>query len=82
MIGDRAIMSDANLTRLESANCNYIVAFPLRKLSQAQQTVILDRSRYSKITTDDEISHYFILELGICFYSIKKLIAINRVTEK
>ena len=64
VIGDRAMMSDSNLAQLESAHCDYIVAFPLRKLSKAQQAVILDRSRYSEITTDDEISRYFMLEFG------------------
>ena len=64
VIGDRAMMSDSNLTQLESTCCDYIVAFPLRKLSKAQQAVVLDRSRYKPITTDEEISRYCTLEIG------------------
>jgi transposase len=64
VVGDRAMMSDANLTQLESANYDYIVAFPLRKLSKEQQKVILDRSKYKAVATDEEISRYYTLELG------------------
>ncbi len=63
VIGDRAMMSDTNLTQLESAHCDYIIAFPLRKLSKVQQAIVLDRSKYDPITTDDEISCYYTLEV-------------------
>lgn len=63
IIGDRAMMSDSNLKQLESAGCNYIVAFPLRKLAKTQQAVVLDQSKYKQITADDEISRYRLLEI-------------------
>ena len=64
VIGDRAMMSDANLTKLESASCDYIVAFPLRKLSKTKQTAVLDRSRYKKIINNDEINYCYTLAYG------------------
>jgi len=64
VIGDRAMMSDANLSQLESAGFHYIVAFPLRKLSKANQALVLDQSNYKENTSDDEISRYRIIKLG------------------
>jgi transposase len=76
VIGDRAMMSDANLSQLESAGFHYIVAFPLRKLSKANQAVVLDQSKYKEMRTDNEISRYRMIELGhrtLCVsYSLKR----------
>lgn len=63
VIGDRAMMSAANLTQLELANYDYIVAFPLRKLSKEQQKNIFDNNKYKTITTDEEISRYQTLDI-------------------
>lgn len=63
VVGDRAMMSDANLSQLESAGFHYIVAFPLRKLSKANQACVLDRSQYKEANEDKEISSYRIIEL-------------------
>lgn len=69
VIGDRAMMSEANLEQLELAGFQYIVAFPLRKLAKLQQEPILDRNSYVN-TTDDEISKYRIIELGKRFLCV------------
>jgi transposase len=76
VIGDRAMMSDSNLSQLESAGFYYIIAFPLRKLSKAQQALVLDKANYKDNPLDDEISRYRIIELGnrsLCVsYSAKR----------
>lgn len=76
VVGDRAMMSDANLMQLESAGFEYVVAFPLRKLSKAYQALVLDKSSYQENIGDDEISQYRIIELEgrqLCIsYSAKR----------
>lgn len=62
VIGDRAMMSEENLTALESAGFYYIVAFPLRKLSQKDQVFVLDLASYTPAHFEDEISSYKIIE--------------------
>ena len=62
VIGDRAMMSEANLCLLESSGFNYIVAFPLRKLSQENQAQVLDESHYQTISDDSEITRFRVLE--------------------
>jgi transposase len=62
VIGDRAMMSEANLSMLESAGFYYVVAFPLRKLPQKEQVSILNLSSYTAIHSDNEISSYKIIE--------------------
>lgn len=62
VIGDRAMMSEANLLALESAGFSYIIAFPLRKLSKETQTVVLNSSTYQTILDDTEISRFKALE--------------------
>lgn len=69
VIGDRAMMSEANLEQLELAGFQYIVAFPLRKLSKSQQELILDRAGYIN-ATDDEISNYRIIALDKRFLCV------------
>ncbi len=76
VIGDRAMMSDSNLSQLESAGFYYIVAFPLRKLSKVHQALVLDKSNYKENMLDNEISCYRIIKLGnrsLCVtYSTKR----------
>lgn len=76
IIGDRAMMSDANLTQLEAAGFHYIVAFPLRKLSKANQTLVLDQSQYQENSRNDDINRYRIIKLenrSLCIsYSAKR----------
>jgi len=62
VIGDRAMMSEANLSALEAAEFDYIVAFPLRKLSQREQALILDIDSYTVANSDSEINCYKITE--------------------
>lgn len=62
IIGDRAMMSEENLSALESAGFYYVVAFPLRKLPQKEQASLLDRSSYTTTHSDNEISCYKIIE--------------------
>jgi hypothetical protein len=63
VIGDRAMMSDANLSALESAGYHYIVAFPLQKLSKEKQKLILDKTEYVENKSNDEINRYRIIDL-------------------
>jgi len=62
VIGDRAMMSEDNLSALEAAGFYYVVAFPLRKLSKKEQLPILDVGSYTAINSDNEISSYKITE--------------------
>lgn len=62
VIGDRAMMSEVNLSALESAGFYYVVAFPLRKLSQKDQASILSLESYTSTSSDEEISSYKIIE--------------------
>ena len=86
IVGDRAMMSNANLTQLESANYDYVVAFPLRKLSKEQQKIVLDCNKYKVVTTDEEISRYQTLNLGdryLCVsYSEKRAIKDQKDRER
>lgn len=76
VIGDRAMMSEENLSALEAAGFYYVVAYPLRKLSQKEQDSILDRGSYIATQTDNEISCYKITEKNnrriIATYSKKR----------
>jgi transposase len=63
IIGDRAMMSDANLSALELAGYRYVIAFPLRKLSKEKQKLILDKTGYTENKADDEINCYRIIDL-------------------
>jgi hypothetical protein len=76
VIGDRAMMSEENLSALESAGFYYIVAFPLRKLSQKDQMLIIDKNSYTSISSDNEINSYKVIKRGhrkiISTYSIKR----------
>jgi transposase len=76
IIGDRAMMSNANLSELEAAGYHYIVAFPLRKLSKANQTLVLEQARYKESTITNDINRYQVIELGnrsLCItYSAKR----------
>jgi transposase len=56
------MMSEENLSALESAGFYYVVAFPLRKSSQKEQASILDISSYSAINSDPEIDCYKVIE--------------------
>lgn len=62
VIGDRAMMSEENLSELEAAGFYYVVAFPLRKLPQKEQIPLLDINSYTAIHADSEISQYKITE--------------------
>lgn len=62
VIGDRAMMSEENLSALEAAGFYYVVAFPLRKLSKKEQITILDIGSYTPVNSDNEISYYKITE--------------------
>jgi transposase len=62
IIGDRAMMSEENLSALEAVGFYYVVAFPLRKLSKKDQALILDRDSYIATCSDIEISSYKIIE--------------------
>jgi transposase len=62
VIGDRAMMSEVNLSALESAGFYYVVAFPLRKLSQKDQASILNLESYTSIHSNEEINSYKIIE--------------------
>lgn len=62
VIGDRAMMSEANLLALESVGFNYIIAFPLRKLPKETRQTVLDSSSYETMTGDTEIERFKILE--------------------
>lgn len=62
IIGDRAMMSEDNLSALEAAGFYYVVAFPLRKLSKKEQISILDIGSYVPVDSDNEISYYKITE--------------------
>ena len=64
IVGDRAMMSDSNLSQLESANYDYIVAFPLKKLSKEHKEIILDSNKYKKVIEDEEINRYLTLDFG------------------
>ncbi|MBS0351940.1 MAG: IS1634 family transposase, partial [Proteobacteria bacterium] len=76
VIGDRAMMSEANLSELEAASFHYVVAFPLRKVSKAQQALILDESGYQSLLNKDEITRYKLINLEgrrLCItYSAKR----------
>jgi transposase len=77
VIGDRAMMSDSNLSQLESAGFHYVVAFPLRKLSKAYQSLVLDQSKYHQTPFDDHINRYSVIALeknrSLCVsYSAKR----------
>lgn len=63
IVGDRAMMSDANLAEMETAGFQYVVSFPLRKLSQTQKEFILDKSNY-KQCEGDEITRYLVTNIG------------------
>jgi transposase len=58
------MMSDANLSELELAGYNYVVAFPLRKLSKEKQNIVLDKTGYVENKIDNEINSYRIIDLG------------------
>lgn len=62
VIGDRAMMSEANLLALESAGFNYIIAFPLRKLPKETRQTVLAPSSYQTIAGDAEINRFKVLE--------------------
>lgn len=62
VVGDRAMMSQANLLQLESAHFEYVVAFPLRKLSKAYKECVLDKASYQENTEGNEINRYRIIE--------------------
>lgn len=64
VVGDRAMMSEANLSALEAAGFTYVVAFPLKKLTKKHQALVLDKECYHSWSGDEEISRYRILELG------------------
>jgi hypothetical protein len=64
IIGDRAMMSENNLSNLEEAKFKYIVAYPLRKLSKRYKEQILNENNYCKISGDKEINRYHIIDLG------------------
>lgn len=76
VIGDRAMMSNANLLELEKAGYHYIVAFPLRKLSKVNQALVLEQARYKESTLTNDINRYQVIELGnrsLCVtYSAKR----------
>lgn len=76
VIGDRAMMSEENLSELDNAGFYYIVAFPLRKLSQREQAPVVDSASYTLINSDGEISKYKVIEKNhrkiISMYSKKR----------
>ena len=63
IMGDRAMMSDANLSELESAGYHYVIAFPLKKLSKEKQKLVLDKMGYIENKADDEINSYRMIDL-------------------
>jgi transposase len=62
IVGDRAMMSEENLSLLESAGFYYVIAFPLRKLPQKEQASILDMNTYTAVRCDNEINCYKVIE--------------------
>ena len=48
VVADRGMMSDDNLKKLVEAEMNYVVAFPLRKLSRSIQAQILIKEDYDR----------------------------------
>jgi transposase len=63
VVGDRAMMSDANLEQLELAGYHYIVACPLRKLSRDKKALILDKDSYVENGSDEAGEKHRIIEL-------------------
>lgn len=63
VVADRGMMSDDNLTKLVEAGMNYVVAFPLRKLSREVKTQILARGDYKQ--TEINQQEYWKKELQI-----------------
>lgn len=76
VIGDKAMMSEENLSALESAGFYYVVAFPLRKLTKKDQMLIVEKNSYTSISSDNEINSYKVIEKGhrkiISTYSVKR----------
>jgi transposase len=64
VVGDRAMMSDANLEQLELAGYHYIVACPLRKLSRDKKALILDKNSYIDNRADEAGEKHRVIELG------------------
>lgn len=64
IVGDRAMMSEANLEALEAAGFHYVVAFPLRKLSKENQLLVLEPSGYTHQEADNEVTRYRIIKQG------------------
>lgn len=62
VVGDRAMMSEENLSALEAAGFYYVVAFPLKKLAQKEQVSLLDIESYIPVHSDSEISCYKITD--------------------
>lgn len=76
VVGDRAMMSEKNLSDLEEAGFKYIVAYPLRKLAKEYKNEILDESKYKVLTEDKEVNRFRVIDLGerkLCIsYSVKR----------
>lgn len=76
IIGDRAMMSEANLLALETSGFYYVVAFPLRKTCQSMKKLILDRASYKFIESSEELKSYRLIDQGkrklIVTYSEKR----------
>jgi transposase len=64
IVADRAMMSDKNLKYLEDANIEYVVAFPLRKLSTIKQKEILEDNYYNTCLVEDELHWQKSFSLG------------------
>lgn len=55
VVGDRAIMSSANLEELEKAGMQYIVAFPIKKASKTLKEQILSEKSYNIDVMSNEV---------------------------
>ena len=54
-VADRGMMSQSNIQYLEDSGFKYIVAFPLRKLSDKHKSKILSEEEYSARPLENEL---------------------------
>jgi transposase len=54
IIGDRAMMSEDNLLKLEAADLKYIIAYPMKKTKKDLKETILNRMNYAETTIKGE----------------------------
>jgi transposase len=54
IIGDRAMMSKNNITKLEEAGLQYIIAYPMKKATAELKTQILNKINYIEASINNE----------------------------